>query len=143
MYHYTESGLQNVWLKNGYTVHKTPYGKGMAITDVAGLHKAIGLVLARLPKLTGAQFRFLRKEMGMSQKAIATLLGTSEQNISLWERRGHIPRPSDRLVKVLYNEHVRGDNLTIKGLIERIIAQDDAPQEKLEFENDNIWKEAA
>ncbi|TNV91537.1 transcriptional regulator, partial [Xylella fastidiosa] len=23
MYHYTESGLGNVWLHNGFTVHKT------------------------------------------------------------------------------------------------------------------------
>lgn len=26
MHHYTESGLQNVWLENGYHVRKTPYG---------------------------------------------------------------------------------------------------------------------
>ena len=30
-YHYTESGLRNVWLENGYTVRQTPYGETIAI----------------------------------------------------------------------------------------------------------------
>ena len=41
MYHYTESGFPNVWLKDGYVVRQTPYGEGVAICDVAGLHEAI------------------------------------------------------------------------------------------------------
>ena len=91
MYHYTESGLQNVWLKNGYTMKKTPYGKGASIQDIEGLHKLIGSLIAKKPKLTGAKLRFLRKEMGLSQRALGELVGTSEQNVSLWERIGDIP----------------------------------------------------
>jgi DNA-binding transcriptional regulator YiaG len=144
MYHYTESGLQNVWLKNGYVIHNTPYGKGVSIHDVAGLHKVIGHALARQPKLTGAQLRFLRKEMGMSQSALAALIGTSEQNVSLWERRGQIPKTSDRLIKVLYVEHI-GGNEKIRELIDRINALDANVQEKLEFEQSKQqhWREAA
>lgn len=41
LYHYTEGGLPSVWLKNGYVERTTPYGMGIAIQDVAGLHKAI------------------------------------------------------------------------------------------------------
>ncbi len=37
MYHYTESGLRNVYLKNGYTITKTEYGEAISIKDVAGL----------------------------------------------------------------------------------------------------------
>lgn len=143
MYHYIESGLQNVWLKNGFVIHKTPYGKGVSIHDVEGLHKVIGYALARQPKLTGTQLRFLRKEMEMSQSALAALIGTSEQNISLWERRGHIPKPSDRLIKLLYIEHV-GGNVKIRELIDRINALDAGTPEKLEFEQrKERWKEAA
>jgi hypothetical protein len=36
MYHYTESGLDNVWLANGYTVIETPYGKGVSVRDADG-----------------------------------------------------------------------------------------------------------
>ena len=143
MYHYTESGLQNVWLKNGYVIHNTPYGKGVSIHDVAGLHKIMGRVIARQPKLTGAQLRFLRKEMGMSQSALAALIGTSEQNVSLWERRGHIPKTGDRLIKALYVEHI-GSNEKIRELIDRINALDITAKEKFEFEQSKEhWKEAA
>ena len=101
MYHYTESGLANVWLKNGYARKNTPYGEGVSIQDVEGLHKLIGALIAKRPKITGKELRFLRKEMEMSQSALAGLLGTSEQNISLWERRGNIPKVSDRLIKLI------------------------------------------
>jgi hypothetical protein len=39
MYHYTESGLRNVWLENGVTRRKTAYGVATSIQDVDGLHK--------------------------------------------------------------------------------------------------------
>jgi DNA-binding transcriptional regulator YiaG len=144
MYHYTESGLQNVWLKNGYVIHKTPYGGGASIQDVPGLHRAICSVLTKLPKLTGAEFRFLRKELEMSQKALATLLGTSEQNVSLWERRGRVPRTTDRLIKLIYLEKVQ-KNVKILELIERLNAQDNKEHERLQFEqaSNKEWKEAA
>lgn len=71
MYHYTESGLRNVWLKSGYVIRRTPYGKGVCIRDVAGPHRAISNVIARKSSLTGAELQFLRKEMGMSQSGFA------------------------------------------------------------------------
>lgn len=143
MYHYSESGLQNVWLKNGYVIHRTPYGKGVAIEDVAGLHKAICVEIARRPKLTGAELRFIRTEMGMSQAALALLLGTSEQNISLWERRGKIPKTPDRLVKLICLEYMKED-VQVRGLIDKINAQDAKAQEDITFEKKaKIWKEAA
>jgi DNA-binding transcriptional regulator YiaG len=144
MYHYTESGLQNVWLVNGYTVRKTPYGKGVSIHDVEGLHRLIGRSLAQRPHLTGAELRFLRKEMGMSQSGLAALLGTSEQNISLWERRGRIPKTSDRFVRLIYLEHIGDSNQKIRELVERLNALDQQAIERLEFaENKGKWKEAA
>lgn len=144
MYHYTESGLQNVWLVNGYTVRKTPYGKGVSIHDVENLHRLIGRSLAQKPHLTGAELRFLRKDMGMSQSGLAALLGTSEQNISLWERRGRIPKTSDRFVRLIYLEHIGDKNQKIRELIERLNALDQQAVERLEFaENKGQWKEAA
>lgn len=109
MYHYTESGLQNVWLKSGFKIHRTEYGRGVSIQDVKGLHRVIGKALACRPRLSGAELRFLRKEMGLSQGGLAAFLGTSEQNISLWERRGRIPKASDRLLKLVYLEKINGN----------------------------------
>lgn len=142
MYHYTESGLQNIWLKSGYLVRKTPYGKGVSIQDVAGLHEAICKSIAQKPSLTGAELRFLRKEMQMSQSTLATLLGTSDQNVSLWERRGRIPKASDRLVKLICLEYLKED-VKVLELIKRLNDQDVKAQERLRFERDRTWKEAA
>jgi len=37
--------------------------------DVEGLHKLIGTIIAKRPKLSGKELQFLRKEMEMSQRA--------------------------------------------------------------------------
>lgn len=144
MYHYTESGLQNVWLENGYAVVKTKHGKGVSIHDVEGLHRMIGKALAMQPKLTGGELRFLRKEMSMSQSALSALVGTSEQNVSLWERRGGIPRTADRLVRLIYLEHM-GNNPKVRELIDRLNLLDrEQKLGKLTFsEHSGKWKEAA
>ena len=41
MYHYTDGGLRNVWLVNGYEVRKTPFGEAVAFHDGDGLTQAI------------------------------------------------------------------------------------------------------
>lgn len=30
MFHYTDGGLRNVWLVNGYEIKETPYGQAVA-----------------------------------------------------------------------------------------------------------------
>jgi DNA-binding transcriptional regulator YiaG len=144
MYHYTESGLRNIWLENGYATVKTKHGKGVSIRDVEGLHRVIGKALAQKPKLTGAELRFLRKEMEMSQGALAMLVGTSEQSVSLWERRGNIPKTADRLVRLIYLEHI-GNNPKVMELIDRLNLQDRKQLlEKMTFsEQAGRWREAA
>lgn len=144
MYHYTECGLRNIWLKNGYVVKKTPYGEGVSIQDVEGLHRLIGTIIAKRPKLTGPELRFLRKELGMSQKALATFVGTSEQNISLWERRGRVPQAADRIIKLAYLEAISNDgNVKIKETINRLNELDATALENLKLEKAREWKEAA
>ena len=147
MYHYTESGLQNVWIENGYRLVKTSHGKGVSIHDVEGLHRAIGKAIASKPRLTGSELRFLRKEMGMSQAAFGALVGTSEQNVSLWERRGGVPRTADRLVRLIYLEHI-GNNPKVRDIIDRLNSLNSLDSTsrtaKLTFaEESGRWKEAA
>jgi hypothetical protein len=36
MYHYTDGGLRNVWLVNGYEIKKTPYGERKALVCCCG-----------------------------------------------------------------------------------------------------------
>jgi DNA-binding transcriptional regulator YiaG len=124
-YHYTESGLANVWLVNGFRRAKSAYGDTVAFENIEGLHKAIGRSLcAYKPHLSGAEFRFLRHELDLSQVALAKLLGNDAQAIALWEKsRVKVPAWADRLVRALYREHVDG-NVTLRKLVEQVARLD-------------------
>lgn len=143
MYHYTESGLRNVWLRNGFTVHKTPYGDGVSIEDVAGLHKALALSLVMKPsKLSGTEIRFLRKEMEMSQATLAGCLSANVQTVATWEKgKAKIPGPADKMLRIMAKGHFSG-NVAVRKLIDAINDLDVAQHEgKLILqEEDNKWR---
>jgi DNA-binding transcriptional regulator YiaG len=144
-YHYTDSGLDNVILENGYTVHKTAYGEGVSIQDTEGLHKAIGRSLVLAPKgLNGAELRFLRLEMEMTQRSLAAVLGTEEQNVRRWEkaRAKEIPGPADRLIRALYTEYSGGDG-SVRRLVERLSELDQIEVTEIRFrETGHGWEPA-
>lgn len=69
MYRRDDMGLKNVWLANGYTLHDTPYGRGVSFKDVEGLTRAVCLALARKPgKRTGYECRYLRQASAFGGK---------------------------------------------------------------------------
>ena len=110
MYHYVESGLPNVWLSNGFVVKETAYGEAVAITDVKGLHDVIGKALAEKPAaLTGSEFRFLRKELGLSQESLAEIVGVTGQAVAIWEKTDKVPTVNDRYLRGLYLEAKTGE----------------------------------
>jgi putative transcriptional regulator len=151
MFHYTSCGLPNVWLRNGYREVETAYGKGVAIDNLEGLHNAIGLFLVEdKPRLTGAEVRFLRKELDLSQATLAKMLGVAENSIRHWESgRGRITKPAERVLRLLYREHACGncEEGSIRNLIERLgeLNRDlYANRRKFELEEAaNEWKTAA
>ncbi|MCL2829735.1 MAG: transcriptional regulator [Betaproteobacteria bacterium] len=143
MYHYTESGLQNIWLLNGFKTHKVTDGIAVSIINIEGLHKLIGKSLARKAYLTGSEFRFLRKEMDFSQKRIAALVGRTEEAVSKWERLGHIPDSATRLLQAIYLESIDGD-IKFRKLVEELAELDRVQQERLVFEDTlDGWRKAA
>lgn len=142
MYHYKESGLPNVWLANGLRMRATERGQAVAVMDVEGLHRAIGRGLAHKGHLTGAEFRFLRKELDFSQARLASLLGASEESVSLWERRGRVPKGAARLMQALYLEATQG-SVKIKELVEMLADLDRAQQDRMVFsESETGWSES-
>lgn len=143
MYHYTECGLDNVWLVNGYSIEEIDGEEFVSFVDADELHAAIGRCLAEKATLTSAELRFLRKEIGMSQRALALFLGTTEQTVSLWERGANVPDGEARLLKALYLEKIDG-NVKIAELLERLTELDSKVQEKLIFQDtDSGWRMAA
>ena len=143
MYHYTECGLKNVWLTNGYQVCEFDGEKAVSITDAEQLHEVIGRTLAAKSTLSAAEIRFLRKELGLSQKRLADLLGSTEQTVSLWERRGRIPTGYDRLIRLLYLENIDG-NIKVQEIIDRLIELDDRQNVRLVLSDTRTgWRLAA
>lgn len=144
MHHYTGCGLRNVYLKSGFRKHKTPYGDGISIDDVEGLHRAIALHLAsRKPHLSGTEFRFLRKELELTQAQLAALLGNDAQSVALWEKTGRVPKWADLMIRALYREVVEG-KAGIVELAERLNRKIEAEPPKMTFSGTKSgWKAAA
>jgi DNA-binding transcriptional regulator YiaG len=125
LYHYTGCGLDDVWLDGGVVFHDTPYGRGVTIMDLDGLHKLIGLHLAdSLRPLKGKEVRFLRVEMNMSQKSLAQLIGVGDTTVARWESgRGKITETAQKLLCLIYRESVTG-NADVVGSLQRLAALD-------------------
>ena len=105
-HHYTESGLDNVWLNGGVARYETPYGPGAAIDDVDGLNAAIAAwIVERKSYWRGRELKFLRKRLNLSQKGLADLLGYSDQQVRRWEKDvAEMPSPASRLLRLLVRE---------------------------------------
>ncbi len=125
MYHYTESGLDNVYLVDGFAICETDYGRTVSIQETANLHEQIGRGIVDSPAcINGAEFRFLRLEMDLSQRQLAALINADEQAVRRWEKaRGKCIRgPAERMMRVLYMQFV--DDPSIRQKIERLAELD-------------------
>jgi putative zinc finger/helix-turn-helix YgiT family protein len=103
-YHYTESGLPNVWLV-GVEVFECECGESFAfIPCIQELHKLIAReLITQENSLSGPEIRFLRKTMGLKSKNFAELLGVKNVSISRWEHGEFSPpEPTDRLIRLVY-----------------------------------------
>jgi len=149
MYHYLECGLNNVFLTSGYDVEDTPgYGETLSIEDIEGLHRAIGDCIVRQNHtMNGAQFRFLRLELDMSQRTLADSLSTNEQSIAKWEKAADKPvsnRSAERLLRIVYANTQKDQELN--RLIEVVTGSDqalDVEQIQLRLEADGWHTEIA
>jgi putative transcriptional regulator len=148
LYHYLESGLDNIYLLNGFKYIDSPHGKQITIKDIDGLHKAIGSTLIKEKKnLSGKEIRFLRHEMLMSQSTLSRLLEVSEGAINRWENeKSMINKPAELLIRMLYAEYI-GENNNIRNSLKRIAnIEDEMDQASYELtlkETKDGWEIAA
>ena len=107
-YHYVQCGLPNVWLLNGYNIVHGRNGEGVSIRDIDGLHRCLARSLCDKPEaLTGAEFRFLRRELDFSQKMMGELLGRGARQIRNMETgEDRIKEPYNHLVRLIYMESI-------------------------------------
>lgn len=112
MYHYTECGLSNVFLKNGFVVEDVDGEEYTSIDEMSGLHRAIAqIIVDSNSPLTHEEFKFLRIELNTSQKVLGTRFGVSEQTIARYEKKSSaIPRTTDAALRSLYMESLEKNN---------------------------------
>jgi len=128
VYHYTESGLDNVYLASGFQFVDGPGGRRVKIKDIDGLHETIGrLLITEKKNLSGKEIRFLRQEMLMSQATLAKLLEVAEQTVLRWEKgKVDIPKPAESLIRLLYREHIKEKGAEkIRSKLERLADLED------------------
>lgn len=141
-YHYMDSGLDNIWLLDGFERHETPYGPATSIRDIDALHQAIGMSIVKSEKMTGQEFRFLRVELDLSQRALAGLLKATEQQVHRWENgKTSISGPAQVALSGYYVETQHPES-SLKELMDQL-SQLDADLTKIDlrlFElEDNDW----
>lgn len=123
--HYTECGLDDVYLVSGYERETTPYGDGIIIRDLDNLHRAIGIYLVQEKKvLNGKEIRFLRKQMDLTQSELSRYFGLSHQQVARWEKgQSEITESAASLLRLLYLGHVCG-KVDVRKLLDDVLQTD-------------------
>lgn len=106
-----ESGLDNVVL-SGITVYECCGEVMPEIKNIEKLHRLIALAIVRKTSLLrGKEFRFIRKQMQLQGKDIASILGVCPVSVSRWEKENaRIGASNDRLMRMLYIQSVEETN---------------------------------
>jgi putative transcriptional regulator len=149
LYQYTGCGLDYIYLANGYEEKDTAFGRGVTIHDIDGLHQAIATDLVNdKPNWTGAELRFIRKELGFTQQRVGEFVGRSSQAVALWEKKKDlVPAAVANIIRGIYKSRIEG-NVEFEKLITRINDLDrqitDLKKRKKAFEADDTgWHSAA
>lgn len=145
-YHYTFSGLNNIYLLNGYEIIHTEYGDTLSIQDVDGLHRMISDTLINKPRrLLPAEYRFLRKEMKLSQVMLGQMLGVTDQTVARIEKGDtEASVPYEATFRALANEIICKQRSEITAIINEINVRNDAKNHDLLLKIDNNkWERKA
>lgn len=149
-YRYEVSGLEGIYLLNGYTVEHKSGEEFVSVADVDGLHKQIGLHLVMNRKvLTPKEIRFVRKTMDMTQAELGKWLGANSQTVARWEKgMTEMPGASDRLLRVFFVAMQLTDDETKlrEFLLSKLIqldCKDEVKPTAAGFEHNSSWHERA
>jgi putative transcriptional regulator len=136
---YTTSGLDYIYLANGFTRHETECGPGTSIDELNSLHDAIARhVVASPSRLRGQEVRYLRSMLDVSQAGLARILGTKRLTVARWEAKPStaIPGTADRALRLIFALKMGGDDETA-ALLELLAEIDEAEYGAAVFEETN------
>jgi DNA-binding transcriptional regulator YiaG len=143
LYHYTDCGLDYVWLLNGFTFHRTPHGDGVSIKDARALHARLALdMIAQPHPLQGQDVRFLRGLLRVSQEGLARVLRQQRGSVARWEADPNkdIPGAADSALRMFYALKAGGHDVAVKvvDLLQEIDELQHGPH-KICMRNDGEW----
>lgn len=141
-FHYTFCGLDNIWLIKGVVINQDG---SYSIPFLDELHDCIALTLVtKAQKLTGKEFRFIRKELGLTQKDISDEFGLDVQTVARWEKgetKGASFNPADRLIRMLFLLRKCGDSHTATMITKNLSLLEGNYKNKWLFEvSDDDWQ---
>lgn len=102
--HYAASGLDYIYLLNGFTVEDDPdHGRIVSVEAEDDLLHAIGFhIICQARPMTGKEIRFLRKQMSLTQEQFAAQLGVNVQSAANYEKGKTVPPTSDKLIRFVF-----------------------------------------
>lgn len=86
-HHYTECGLNNVFIDGLETFRDDDGEEVITIPAINELHHVIALgIVSHEHGISGDELRFLRTEMGFTQAELGALVHRDKQSVGRWER---------------------------------------------------------
>jgi hypothetical protein len=115
LYHYTESGLPNVYLQDIEALICTKCGaEDVLIPDLEGLHGTLFAAILFVGRdLIGKEFAFVRRQLGIKAKDFAHMLG-------------YIPETLSEVENDRYGADLKKIDLAVRNLAVRLVYTDDA-----------------
>lgn len=86
-YHYTECGLDNVFIYGMNPITDDKGEKVFSIPKINKLHKSITEdIVSKQAMIAGKELRFIRTRMGLTQSELAKIIHKDHQTVGRWER---------------------------------------------------------
>jgi putative transcriptional regulator len=146
--HYTMSGLDDVYLFNGFEIETIDGEEYITVHDLDGLWKAIGLHLVRTRKmLAPKEIKFLRHHMNLTQAELAGRMRVTDQTVARWEKgTTELSGPADTMLRALFLDseiaQPEGAQQRIGELVKEIVEQDELDAKPAMFEHGRKWKQS-
>ena len=103
-YHYTECGLDNIYLRNGFKFTERGGKQYVSVSNARSLLRRIGLDIISTRLIIGPQeLKFLRRNAEMTQKQVADRLRMTEQQVANLEKgKSVIKSGTDVALRVMF-----------------------------------------
>ncbi len=137
LFHYTQCGLDNVWLVNGHHVEETEYGEAFSIDRADELHRTIAARIVADPRpMRGQEARFLRTMLDLSPERMGALLGVDRATVIRWEKQGHkaLSTMQDIAVRSTWAAHCGRDGEALTHVVIRELQRADDKRGDRDFQ---------